>query len=245
MIGFDTLMTLEVSTVMAEGGASPGFLVNYSDGAMHSGDAEISSLSLTHARPVGLDAWVGATPAVNTLNGTGTAVRALRAPALSVPSSEWPTAGGGDFAQNRGRGVYTDPDLAARELLDQLWLLAAVHEYGALVCESGGRYTWSRWDTSRDSGYVDTRKLVSCGLSTTWAVLHAHTSSGQVEPSVFSSGDGSDAHNANAEPTMRFYAATPTENHYLPEPRKWRYQGPNSRATAMTWNGTAWVVTPF
>jgi hypothetical protein len=224
--------------VMAEGGPAPGFLIDYSDGVVQSVDPGLSSLTLTRARPLDAGAWVGAPP-------SGSVLRALAAPALSAASSEWPTAEGSEFAQNRALGVYTDPDLAARELPDQLWLLSVVYEWGALVCESGGRYTWSRMVTSGNAWFVDTRKLASCGLATTWAVLHAHTPIGETTPSYYSSGMGSDAHNADAEPSMRFYLATPTQDHVPPEPRKWRYQGPHSRATAMTWDGTAWVLTPF
>ena len=55
LVGFGTLATREVSTVLAEGGPAPGFLVNYSDGEVQSMDPALSSLTLTPARPLGPD----------------------------------------------------------------------------------------------------------------------------------------------------------------------------------------------
>jgi integrase/recombinase XerD len=151
---------------------------------------------------------------------------------------DWATTGwfqASPGGQRRSKGVYTDMQTAAFEMMDALRPLTTDFEHGGLICQNGPQFHWSRFVTSNLSDQVATLALASCLTTTTVAVVHTHRlTDGLDRPS------GPDLTNADANQTLMYYLSAPRIDS-SPGSQFIKYKGPKAATSYCYWFYNEWL----
>lgn len=103
ILGYEVLEDREVSTVMAEGGASPWFAINYSDGTIISSSSDLTDMSLVSGKYLGEGKWVGSLPQQPSLVS-------VSSHGVALSTSSWAEPNGTEQATNSAtlprRGIF-------------------------------------------------------------------------------------------------------------------------------------------